>query len=111
MRDPDDTLWWRIINLQPATWRGLVIAIVAFLGALGVTISDDIPDSFLLLVAAVLPLIQALWTKGAVTPNAKVAIRIDDPVSGTDEIEAGPAQVSSSLDPTEILFKASKEGV
>jgi hypothetical protein len=110
MRDPKDSIWWRLINLQPATWRGLVVAVIGFLAALGFIVKPEIPEAFLGVVAILLPIVQALWTKSAVTPNAKVAIRIDDPISKPAEITAGEAQVSTAVRPLEIIEAATEKG-
>ena len=96
MEDPDapqDTVWWRLINLQPAAWRGIVMAVFVFLAAVGIKVAPQIPDAAFLVILALLPVIQAVWTKTAVTPNAKVLVRVPDPVNQPLEIEAGQAVV------------------
>lgn len=109
MTDPKDTIWWRLVNLQPATWRGIVVAAFALAAALGIKFAPEVPDAAFLVVLAALPLIQGLWTKKAVTPNAKVAIRVPDPIKHPNQIEAGPASVVVSRD--RLIEAAETEGV
>ena len=108
LRDARDTALWRLINLQPAVWRGLVVAAVAIAGTVGLDVAVDLPDNIMLVIIGVLPVLQALYTRGAVTPNAKVVILAPDPVSAPNAIEAGPAAVNSPAD--EIIDAARSEG-
>jgi hypothetical protein len=107
---PKDTVLWRLVNLQPATWRGVVTAAFVLIAAFGIKVAPEIPDAAFLVILAVLPVIQGLWTKSAVTPNAKVAVRVPDPVNAPDEIEAGPA-VPVDVSHESIIDAANKEGV
>lgn len=90
---PPDTFWWRLVNLQPATWRGIVVAIFAFLAAVGIKVAPEIPDAAFLLVIALLPIAQGLWTKKAVTPNAKVAVYVPEPTRAPELVQPGEAVV------------------
>lgn len=107
---PQDTFWWKLLNLQPATWRGLVTAVFVFLAALGIKVVPEIPDATFLIILAILPIAQGLWTKRAVTPNAKVAVRVPDPVNQPAEIEAGPATVPADVPAQDILVAATEKG-
>lgn len=101
--EPKDTIWWRIVNLQPATWRGIVTAVFVLLAAVGIKVVPEVPDAVFLVILAVLPVIQAAWTKKAVTPNAKVAVRVPDPINRPGKIEAGPAVVDIEVSHTDEL--------
>jgi hypothetical protein len=93
-----DGIVWRIVNLNPSIWRGVVAAVFVFLAALGIKVAPDIPDAAWLVVAAVIPLLQAISTRKAVTPNAKVVVRMPDPVNEPTKIEAGEAVVPINTD-------------
>lgn len=98
MKDPRDNIWWRLANLNPAVLRGLIVSVIAVLAAYGIKVSPDASDSLILLVLALGPVVQALWTRGAVTPNAKVAVSVPDPVGAPNEVEAGEAIVVASAE-------------
>lgn len=106
----EPSIWWRLVNLQPATWRGIVMAAFALAAALGLKFAPEIPDAAFLVVLAALPVIQGLWTKKAVTPNAKVVIRMPDPIKEPDLITAGPA-VPVDVSHNRIIAAANLEGV
>lgn len=97
MKDARDNALWRLVNLQPATWRGIVVAVFVFLAAVGIKVDPGIPDAAFLVVLALLPVAQGLWTKGAVTPNARVAVSVPDPIRSPQVIEAGEAVVSQGV--------------
>lgn len=90
-----DSFLWRFTNLQPAVYKGVVVGLVGLLAALGVVISPDIPDQVILFTTALMAMIQALWTKESVTPNAKVLAYLDDP-SRPRSITAGEATTTAS---------------
>lgn len=108
---PRDSVVWRIFNLQPAAWRGVVTAVFVVLAAVGIKVSSEIPDAVFLAVLAILPIAQAIWTKGAVTPNAKVVVVQPDPVSRPQQVQAGEAVVPSIVSDERILDAARSEGV
>jgi hypothetical protein len=97
------SMLYRFTHLQPSVYRGIVTAIFGVLASLGIVVSDDIPDQIIVLVLAILPLVQALWTKGAVTPNDKVVAYVEDPYEGRHSIEPGPAVPAASLSQTRVL--------
>lgn len=88
--------WWKLVHLDPSILRGAVIAVALLLGALGFAIDDQTLSAFLSAVAALLAMIQALWTRSAVTPNAKVVVYKPDPVNHPAELAPGEA-VSSNV--------------
>lgn len=106
---PQDTIWWRLINLQPATWRGVVTAVFVLLAAVGIKVAPAIPDAAFLVLIAVLPIIQGVWTKHAVTPNAKVAVSVPDPINAPSEIAPGEAVVPGNVLARDIA-DAAREG-
>jgi hypothetical protein len=108
---PKDTIWWRLVNLQPATWRGVVTAVVVLLAALGIKVAPGIPDAAFLVILALLPILQGLWTKSAVTPNAKVAVAVPDPINAPAEVTAGEAVVPDETPAEDILAAATEKGV
>ena len=101
--DPKDSVMWRLVNLQPAVWRGLVVAVIAIAGTFGFDAATDLPDNVMLVIIGLIPIIQAVWTKGAVTPNAKVAVVVPDPVGEPNVVAAGKAVVSA---PAEFIAEA-----
>lgn len=88
--------WWRLVHLDPAILRGAVIAIVTLVSALGFVISEQTLAAFLTAIGALLAIVQALWTRGAVTPNAKVVVYKPDPVNRPAMLAPGEA-VSTNL--------------
>lgn len=88
--------WWRLVHLDPAILRGAVIAIVALVSALGFVVSGQTLEAFLTAIGALLAIVQALWTRGAVTPNAKVVVYKPDPVNQPALLAPGEA-VSSNV--------------
>lgn len=107
---PRDTVWWRLMNLQPAVWRGIVTAVFVFLAAVGIKVAPEIPDAAFLVVLALLPIVQGIWTRSAVTPNAKVAVSVPDPINAPAEVAAGEAVVPASTPTAEILEAAETKG-
>jgi len=91
-----DTFWWKFVHLHPSILRGAVIAVASLAGALGFVVSDQKLAAFLTAIAALLAMVQALWTRGAVTPNAKVVVYKPDPVNHPAELAPGEA-VSSNI--------------
>jgi len=102
---PQDSFWWRLVHLDPAIYRGLIMALVFALAGFGIRLSDDIPDSLIVLVGAVFALIQALWTKPAVTPNAKVVTYMPD-LDKPRGIVSGEANTTAS---DERILTASRQ--
>lgn len=56
--------------LKKATWVGIATAVLALLVTLGVDIPASTQAAILAVVAAVVPLVAALWGRGDVTPVA-----------------------------------------
>lgn len=104
--EPKDTFWWRLVNLNPVIWRGIISAIIGILIALGVKFSPDLPDRILVALPFVLALLQGVWSRASVTANAKVAVVVPDPINAPKEIEAGEAVVPYNVSAAEILDAA-----
>jgi hypothetical protein len=91
-----DTVWWRIIHLDPALWRGAVVAVVALLGAIGILVTPALPDALLGALVAVAAVAQALWTRPAVTANARVVVEAPEPIRSPGTVVAGEAVTRAS---------------
>ncbi len=108
---PKDSVLWKLVNLEPAVWRGIVVAVLAVLAAVGIKVAPGVPDLAFLVVLAVLPVFQGLWTKSAVTPNAKVAVVVPDPVEAPSIVRAGEAVVPVRTPRDTIVEAATSRGV
>lgn len=82
---------WRLVHLEPALFRGLIMAIVLLLSSIGIVVSPDIPNSLIGFLATVLAIIQAVWTRPSVTANARVAVLVPDPINAPEIVAAGEA--------------------
>lgn len=100
--------WYRLVHLNPALFRGLIMATVLLLVAVGVKISPDLPDILIGWVAAVLAIVQALWTVPSVTPNEKVVVYVPDPVKQPDEVASGDA--NAGLATNQEIIEAARSG-
>jgi hypothetical protein len=109
MKDPRDNVWWKLVNLEPATLRGILLAVVTLLAAIGIKIAPNIPDSIIAVLVVILPVIQALWTRGSVTANAKVAVVVPDPINDPGTVKSGDAVVLDST-PAATIEDAAKGG-
>ena len=93
--EPQDTFWWRLTHLEPAVYKGLVVAIVGLLAALGVAVAPAVPDGVIGVIIAAMALAQSVWTRRGVTPNAKVVAYLPDP-NNSSNIMAGEAVTTAS---------------
>lgn len=89
--DQPVSIWYKLIKLDPAVFRGLIVAMAALLASVGVAISPGVPDAVIGFFVVLVPIVQALWTRPAVTANARVAVLVPDPVNNPQIIEAGAA--------------------
>lgn len=87
----DPSFFWRLVNLDPALWRGLVVAIFALLSSFGFYVSDEEREALILVLVSVVAIVQGLWTRFAVTPNKKVVVYKPSPVDAPAMVVAGPA--------------------
>lgn len=72
-------MWKRLLTLEPAFVRSVASVVVLIAANIGLNISDaaDSAVTVVLAVLALLPLIQAWWTREAVTANGNVVERVD----------------------------------
>ena len=66
-----------ILKVEPALVTGAVSAILVLVTAFGLPLSEDQKAAVLGTIVPVLVLVQALVTRGQVTPNAKVDALVD----------------------------------
>ena len=71
-----------ILKVEPALVTGAVSAILVLVTAFGLPLSEDQKAAVLGSIVPVLVLVQALVTRGQVTPNAKVDARRTDAYVG-----------------------------
>ena len=90
------SFFWRLSHLDPAVYRGIVVSIVCVLAAFGLIVSDQSAGAIVAVVSAIAAIVQAVWTRKAVTPNQKVLAYKPDPVDSPALIAAGAA-VSSDV--------------
>lgn len=80
------------VKTEPALIRGLVVAFLALLSGVGFTWAANVDDKTLGLIVAVIvaliPVVQAIWTRFAVTANSKVVARYS---VSQNAVVAGPA--------------------
>ena len=71
-----------ILKVEPALVTGAVSAILVLVTAFGLPLSEDQKAAVLGSIVPVLVLVQALVTRGQVTPNAKVDKPLTDAYVG-----------------------------
>lgn len=78
---------------EPAVYRGAVVAVLSLLTLLGFGWAAQVDAGTVAVIAGALatlaPIVQALWTRVVVTPNAKVVAR----VTTDGRVVAGDASV------------------
>lgn len=79
----------RLLTLEPALVRGVITALVFVAALWGLDIADvgEKVSQTLLVLLALVPMIQAWWTRGVVTPDAKVVQSVEP----NGDVVAGPA--------------------
>lgn len=86
---PKVSAWERLRTLEPAVVRGVVVALVFVVGLVGFNIADvgeKVVAGYTALFALI-PLIQAWWTRSAVVPASQVVAV----VAPDGQVLAGPA--------------------
>jgi len=91
-----DTLWWRLVHLEPTLLRGAVTGIIGLAGALGILIAPGIPDAILGAWVPLVALAQMLWTRPSVTANARVVVEAPDPIASPRYVIPGDAVTRAS---------------
>ena len=76
-----------ILKVEPALVTGAVSAILVLVTAFGLPLTDDQKAAVLGSIVPVLVLVQALVTRGQVTPNAKVDKLLTDVYEGEHRVE------------------------
>ena len=76
-----------ILKVEPALVTGAVSAILVLVTAFGLPLTDDQKAAVLGSIVPVLVLVQALVTRGQVTPNAKVDKLLTDAYEGEHRVE------------------------
>lgn len=89
--EQQDSFWYRLVTLDPVVFRTAIVGIVTLLADLGVVISPSLPDAIVGLITTVGAIVTAVWARNGVTPNAKVAVIVPDPVNNPHIVEAGEA--------------------
>lgn len=97
--------WKYLSTMEPAVLRGVWVAIVGVLTAFGLQVSDTTHAKATAIIAALailVPLIQAFWTRAAVSPVAKLqelqnAVTTPAPAPTGPTITTGGGNVSVSL--------------
>lgn len=83
----------RLNYTEPAMWRGVVTALIALLGAIGVNVTADLSalvESLIVAASLALPLVQAVTTRAAVVSPATNA----KDVNNAHEVAAGGITVT-----------------
>ena len=70
-----------ILKVEPALVTGAVSAILVLVTAFGLPLTEDQKAAVLGSIVPVLVLVQALVTRGQVTPNTKVDAKVDAKVA------------------------------
>jgi hypothetical protein len=105
--EPQDTFWWRLVHLDPAVYRGLVVAVVGLLATLGVAVTPGLPDSLVIVIIMSMAVIQGLWTRSGVTPNAKVVSYLPDPFKPS---AISPGDATTTASDSKVLTAARASG-
>ena len=86
--------WWKLVHLNPALWKALIVAVAALLVSVGVTVfTEGIQNGVYGVIIAVVAIVQALWTRNSVTANKKVIAYKPDPVDRPNVVASGEAIV------------------
>lgn len=88
---------WRLVHLNPALYRGFVVAAVMIAGAFGLAVSDNLVNAIVLGLTAVAAIVQAIWTRSSVTANKKVVVMKPDPINRPRLVIAGQAVSTNTV--------------
>lgn len=92
----------RFTKLEPAVWRGFLIALFALLALFGIEWATEANALTVLnVILAVLPILSGLFTRPAVTPNAKVGAEAAQDIPGA--YEAGEAAPYTEGTPVDVV--------
>lgn len=97
MNEP--TWWEKLLKLDPALVRGFIVTFFGMLAlVLGHQYGTEDVETVINFVVGFLGLVAAVVIRPAVTPNAKVIVRDDTPLSAAPTIVAGEATVAPQYD-------------
>jgi len=91
-----DTFWWRLVHLEPTVLRGVLTGLLGLAGALGILIAPGLPDTILGFWVPLMAVVQLLWTRPAVTANARVVVEAPDPVGAPGTVAPGEATTTAT---------------
>jgi len=91
-----DSWWWRLVHLEPALLRTLVVAVATLLGTFGLLISSDKIDAIIGFATVALIVLGGVSTRSAVTANARVVVEAPDPIGDPNTVVAGEAVTKAS---------------
>lgn len=95
MPTKDPSAWQKLITLEPALLRGLIVSAFAVVASvLNTAFAQGTIENFVNLVISTFALLAAVLIRNSVTPNAKVVVRDDTPLQDEATIVAGEATVS-----------------
>lgn len=104
----DEPTWWeKLLKLDPALVRGAIVSIFALIGTALNTQLDDTAQLVVSCVLALFALLASILIRPTVTPNAKVIVLDQTPLSEVPTIEAGEATVPAQF--MGAVEKAAKE--
>lgn len=86
-------------------YRGLVVAGAALLASVGVHFTPSIPDSIIGVIVVLVPIVQGVWTRGAVTANDRVVVVAPDPIDQPRFVMPGDAVTSA---PDKAIVEAAR---
>jgi hypothetical protein len=86
----------RFFKLEPALVRGILVAIAGLVAQiLGRTVIDnDTIDLLIDLFTGLSAVLATIWTRGAVTANAKVVVANENPLGQTPVLVSGDSNVT-----------------
>lgn len=94
---PDDAgFMWRLVHLEPVMLKGVLTTLMLLLGSFGLVIGDEKQAAVVGFALAAVSMLQAVWTRRSVTPNAKVVVFKPDPLAEPEAVAPGSA-VSSNV--------------
>jgi len=89
-------MWWRLVHLEPVLFRSAVVAVGWLAFSVGILASPDVPDAALGALTTIAAVIQVVWVRPGVTPNAKVVVEAPDPIDRPALVVAGEAVTDAS---------------
>jgi len=104
--EPNNSLWWKLVHLEPTLLRGVLTGLIGLAGALGILITPGLSDTILGFWVPLMAVLQIILTRSGVTANARVAVLVPDPVNAPQKVEPGEA-VTTATDRN--ILKAARE--